>query len=54
MVIVASFIVIGVSGAAIVTAASRFEPTVVDDALAILAPEAPHRSNAPTSRHWSR
>ena len=39
MVIVASFIVIGVSGAAIVTAASRFEPTVVDDALAILAPD---------------
>ena len=38
-VIVASFIVIGVSGAAIVTAASRFEPTVVDDALAILAPD---------------
>jgi hypothetical protein len=28
-----------VSGAAIVTAASRFEPTVVDDTLAILAPD---------------
>jgi hypothetical protein len=39
VVIVASFIVIGVSGAAIVTAASRFEPTVVDDILAIVAPD---------------
>jgi len=39
VVIVASFIVIGVSGAAIVTAAGRFEPTVVDDTLAILAPD---------------
>ena len=39
VVIVASFIVIGVSGAAIVTASSRFEPTVVDDVLAIAAPD---------------
>ena len=38
VVIIASFIVIGVAGAAIVTATARFAPTVIDDILAIVAP----------------